>query len=292
MSNISILARRVRVGLLLIFALGSPRAVLPMRADNLSPEELISKHLESIGAAEARTSVSTSIALGAMDATYRARGVNRAKGRGLLASEGEKMLLGMTFETTGYAPEQFGYDGKRLTVYEQTAGVRSTLGAFLLTHDIVFKQGLLGGVLTSAWALRTRAAHDPRLEYAGLRKVGNQSLHELKYYPRGGSDLQISMFFEPETFRHVRTEYKRVISGRMGSSPDLSARSRETRYKLTEEFADFKKVQNGLTLPHEYKLKLVIEGQTDALDYEWDMRFSQFVFNQPIDPKSFVLVAK
>jgi len=85
-----------------------------------------------------------------------------------------------------------------------TPGVRSALGNFLMTHAQIFKQGLMGGTLSSAWPLLHLTGHNPGLEYAGQKKVSGSTLHELKYLPRGGSDLQVSLFFD-ETYQHVRT---------------------------------------------------------------------------------------
>jgi hypothetical protein len=56
------------------------------------------------------------------------------------------------------------------------------------------------------------------------------------------------------------------------------------RYKLTEDFSNFQTTGN-LTLPRVYKIQLVVESQAQTLDYTID--FSQFVFDQAIDPESF-----
>lgn len=92
--------------------------------------------------------------------------------------------------------------------------------------------------------------------------------------------------FDPETYRHVRTEYKRVIAARQGANIDASARMSETRHTLIEDFSDFRK-ENGLTLPHTYTIHLEILSGNGTTSYEWAMYLQRFVFNQEIDDNDF-----
>lgn len=144
----------------------------------------------------------------------------------------------------------------------------------------------MGGTLSSAWPLLDLNARGPQLEYAGTRKVGNRTLHELKYLPRGGSDLQIKLFFDQETFTHVRTEYERVIAAPTGDRAYANVQEREVRYKMVEEFSDFKK-EGELTLPHTYKINLAVDSQNGTFLADWMITLTQFSFNQKIDPRSF-----
>ncbi|HZI49147.1 MAG TPA: hypothetical protein VFD75_15230, partial [Pyrinomonadaceae bacterium] len=84
----------------------------------------------------------------------------------------------------------------------------------------------------------------------------------------------------------VRTEYERSVIAQMGSNPETSASQSETRYKLTEDFSDFKK-EGGLTLPHGYKIQLEILGRNGSFRAFWDVTLSRFEFNQKIDPTTF-----
>jgi hypothetical protein len=111
-------------------------------------------------------------------------------------------------------------------------------------------------------------------------------VYQLKCYP-SGSDLKITLSFDAETFHHVRTEYERSVIAQMGGTPETSANQSETRYKLVEDFSDFKK-EGGLTLPHAYKIQLEITtGSRGAVKAQWEMTLSQFQFNQRIEPGSF-----
>lgn len=271
-------------------------AVLPLANPSssatakMTPEELVARHLESIGPAKARASVTSRIIAGKSLVIFRTPPPGQATGKAVLASEGPKSLIGMSFPSPVYPREQLGFNGNSFMAAYVTAGVRSVLGNFLMTHALIFKQGLMGGTLSTAWPLLDLSARNPRLEYAGLKTVDNRTLHELKYFARGGSDLQITLFFEEATFQHVRTEYERVIAAPTGERAYANIEEKEVRYKMVEEFSDFKN-EAGLTLPHTYKIKLLVDSKGGTFLADWEITLTQFTFNERIDPNSFSIGA-
>ncbi len=274
---------RIALVLLLLSPLYGTRNA---QAQKLKADEIIAKNLEAIGGAETLHSVSTRVSLGAVVVTFKEPGTGQLGGRVVLASEGPKSLMAMTFDNaTNYPHERIAYDGKDVSGGYVHPGSRSSLGDFLLTNQAILKQGLWGGELTQAWLLL-----DPnrklKLEAAGTKKIGDRSVYQLKCYP-SGSDLKITISFDAETFHHVRTEYERSVIAQMGGTPETSANQSETRYRLIEEFSDFKK-EGGLTLPHAYKIQLEITtGSRGAVRAQWEMTLSQFQFNQRIEAGSF-----
>lgn len=279
-------------------------AILPnvsLAEDKISPEEIVAKHRDSIAPAELRASVKTRIAAGTVVMIQRAPGTAKYTGRGVLASDGVKNMVGMGFENAGQFQEKWGFDGKDVTVGFARPGVRGYLGDFLLTHDNIIKEGLVGGTLSDAWPLLDSSDKKPKLEYRGVRKHDGKTQHELRYVPKGSSDLEISVFFDTETFQHVRTEYSRVISaglgtGRIGTGRverpsqsgaiDGSGQQRPSRYKMVEEFSDFKK-ESGLTLPHIYRVELEMDTRGGTLKAEWEFTLTDHAFNQKIPPATF-----
>lgn len=272
----------------LIFVIFSSVTAAPLAPDKMKPEELVAKHLASIGPADALAAIKSRIIVGNATATTRLNAVKELTGPAQLASEGDRVLLAMIFNSTGYPYEKAGYDGEKLTLaLWKTTGKRSALGDFLAAQDAVFKQGLIGGVLSSAWPLLNLSSKNPRLSYGGTKKINDRQVHELKYSPRkGGGSLQISLYFDAETFRHVRTEYQYAISARMGATPEQSISQQESRYKLEEEFSDFK-TEGALTMPHTYRLRLTNQVPTGTQVIEWTVNFSQFVFDQEIGAEAF-----
>jgi len=259
----------------------------PSSIDKMKPEDVVARHLESIGSAKARAAVKSRIISGSSQVVFHTTPVGQAVGRAVLASEDMKSLLGMSFPSPVYPREQLGFNGTTFMAAYILPGSRSALGSFLMTHSLIFKQGLMGGTLSSAWPLLDLAKRNAELEYLGEKKVGNQMLHELKYVPRGGSDLQIKLYFDLDTFKHVRTEYERTIAGAMGNRSYVTpGNGRETRFKMVEEFSDFKK-EGELDLPHIYKINLITDTDAGTFLTDWIIKLTQFTFNEKIDPNSF-----
>jgi hypothetical protein len=276
--------------LIIVLALLSIARPSLSATDKMTPAELVARHLESIGTAKARASVTSRIIAGNSLVIFRTPPPGQATGRAVLASEGPRSLIGMSFPSPVYPREQLGFNGDNFMAAYVTPGVRSVLGNFLMTHALVFKQGLMGGTLSTAWPLLDLTVRNPRLEYAGLKTVDDRRLHELKYLARGGSDLQISLFFGETTFRHVRTEYELVIAAPTGDRAYTNIEEREIRYKMVEEFYDFKN-EAGLTLPHTYKIKLLVDSKGGTFLADWEITLTQFTFNERIDPNSFTIGA-
>jgi len=259
---------------------------LSAAGDKITPAELITKHLESIGSPEARAAMKSITIIGTSKVTFFGSGGGFAEGIAVVASESDKYLVAMKFNNPKYPFEKLGYDGDGFSAGFIRPGILSALGNFLRTNQTTFKRGLLSGALSTSWELLNFDEKDAKLKYAGTKKIDNKNLHKLEYNPKKGSDLNISLFFDTETFRHVRTEYTRVIAAQQGATVDTSAGQSEIRYKLVEEFSDFKE-ENKLTLPHTYRIYMEVLAGSGTTSYEWLMNLQKFNFNQPIDAKDF-----
>lgn len=262
--------------------------------DKLKPEEVVAKHLAAIGTTAALTNAKSVVAVGDVKALSHSAAVRDVAGVSQIASDGDKVLLAMVFNSVNYPYEKVAFNGDKMTVaLWNSTGQRSALGDFLMSQQAILKEGLIGGVLSAAWPLRNLSDRGAKLSYAGTKKIDDRLVHELKYSPRKGSDLKISLFFDAETFRHVRSEYSHTVSARMGDRPTGMVTDPSTntgsqtinRYKLVEEFSDFQTV-NDLTLPRTYRLRLTIDAQRSQL-LEWVLNFKQFAFNQPIEAAAF-----
>lgn len=252
----------------------------------MKPEEVLAKHLESIGKAEIRTAVKNQLAVGDVSVEFISQKNLTAQGRIVMASEGVKNFLGMNLNANDYSSEKFSFDGKKTKVAFVRTGIRSVLGNFVLSNNVILEESLLGGTLSTSWALSNIANNKAKLSFDGTKKIDGKEVYVLGYSPKGGGDLDIKLYFDKETFRHVRTEYKRTSSAAIGRTIDESARQSESRLKIVEDFSDFK-VEKGLTLPHNYKLNYSVSGQNGTTEIEWKFVMSQFVFNQTLDAKTF-----
>lgn len=253
---------------------------------DIEPEDLVSQHISSIGTEEARKAVASMTIAGTSKAVFKGRGTGETSGIVVLASQGDQNLIGMKFNNPDYPHEKMGYDGDEFTVGFVRPGVRSILGDFLRINEKSFEIGILGGALSTAWELLDYDEKTGKLKCSDAKKMEDREVYKCRYSPKKGSDLKIDLFFEAGTFRHIKTEYSRVISARQGTSVDNSARQNETRYKMVEDFSDFRE-EGGLTLPHTYVIYLEILSGNGSTIYQWDMDLQQFQFNNEIDPKEF-----
>jgi hypothetical protein len=254
--------------------------------EKMRAEEVVAKHLDSIGTAEARRAVNNRVVVGTTTFSYRAKGVGRTTGRVVLASEGVKSLIGMEFPEQDYPHERLGFDGRKFSAAYIRPGVRTILGEFLYTRSDMFSEGLAGGTLNQAWPLHNLEARGAKLEYAGKGKTGGKEVHTLRYNPKGGSDFQIKLSFDAATFQHLRTEYEQVVSAGIGRTDRDSASQRGSSYKIVEEFSDFKK-EGGLMLPHSYKLRFTADDVGGVRQMDWAFELAQYAFNAPLPADSF-----
>jgi hypothetical protein len=278
----------------------------PTQNKKLTSEELIARHLDSVGTAEARAKASSRIASGDSKFIARLGGSANVDGNAMMVSSGAKLRFGIRLPLNDYPGEDMAFDGAKAATGFLPQGRRSALSAFFNSQSLPLKEGLVGGTLSTAWPLLRLDQAQPKLDYRGLKKVDGRQLHELSYRPRKGSgDLKVSLYFDPETFRHVRTRYSFEIGATIGTreNPNQNA---ESYYSLTEDFDDFR-VFDGLTLPHKYRLQLSVQGNSAAavinapatvqglpnnpasLLHDWTFMIKNIEHNQKIDDVVFVI---
>jgi hypothetical protein len=272
--------------LILFFIAGS----LVLGQPKLKADEILEKHRNSIAPAATRSSVKSFIAVGEVRVENITQKSQPTIGRILVASEGTKMFLGMRFNSIDYPEEKVVFDGQKVDV-AQIVGRRTLLGNFIRSNGSMVSQGLLFGTLTTAWALTDGNARDYKISSsADSKTIDGRKVYAVNFSPKGSSDLSIALFFDQQTFQHVRTEYKRLISASIGRTVDESARQSEIRESLTEEFSDFKDFK-GLTVPGKYEIHYTLTGSTAGTkEMKWKCNFLEYAVNSRFDPGTFVIV--
>ena len=81
-----------------------------------------------------------------------------------------------------------------------------------------------------------------------------------------------------------------VIAASIGTRSPIDGKDRDTRYKMVEEFSNFRN-EGGLNLPHSYKINLLVDAPAGTFLADWEINLTQFTFNETIDPNSFSIVA-
>lgn len=263
-----------------------------VRADEkMKPEEVIAKHLESIGSKEKRDATKDKVVSAEVLYTVTAPRNVAANGKAVFASAGNKSLFGMSLNLPNYASEQIVYNGKSVKVTDAIPGTRSVLGEFMRSYDEIVSGGLFNGILGSDWALLNLSDKTAKLSYKGIKKINGVEAHGIEFIPKKRADVEITMYFDATNFHHIRTEYTKLISAQQGPSIDASAGQSAHRYRLAEDFSDFKNT-SGLTIPTKYTLQFTHYGSALITDAKWEFKVNNVSYNQNLEDKTFEIDAK
>lgn len=277
------------------------------RAADVKLEDIVTRHLDSIGTADVRAAKSR-IVQGTAQFRMRVGGGGELQGTSALVSEGRKSILMIKLANNDYRGEQFVTDGDKVSVVATTANHKwSDFGEFVRSQDQIVREGLIGGALTTSWALLNLGENSHKLSYDGIKKADGWPAYQLTYHSKQKYDLTIHLYFDTETYRHVMTTYSVTLASSFGgfmpsisdqaglSTPSnapgadvtQSSKQKETRYTLEERFSDFKTAE-GLTLPAKYVIQFTEELQNGTTKlYEWDVNADEISSNRPLDPKNF-----
>lgn len=294
-------------------------ATISMAANPVSnADELVAQHLNSIAPAAVRAGFKTRVVQGPAEFRVMVGGAGTTEGKSFLVSDGNKLVFVVKLPTNTYRGEQFTFDGQKDSVaFSTPKQTRSAFGSFVFVQDAVIREGLLGGTMTTAWPLLNLNERKAKLKFEGLKKVDGQQLYELRYHPRKSSDLEISLYFDPETYRHVETVYSyssptgladadpnfngadpnmAAAPGGMGAalqqegaptSETNTARQFLNRYRLQEKFSDFKTI-DGVTVPTQDDIQFTQELQNGRTTlWDWQLKSLDVSLNAGVDPKNF-----
>ena len=255
-------------------------AAIPCAAKEPKPttDAIISRHLDSIGSADARAAAVSRVSQGKVVFAEIIQHSLRIEGVATLLSQQRKHKCEFQFGNPQYPGEQFVFDGNRelVAMVDQTS--RSRLGNFLFSQEEVLREGLFGGVLSTAWPLLNTQNTNPALKYEGLKKINGQQLHEISYVSKKRSEsgeLSIRLYFDPETYHHVLTVY--TVTTLHGSQ--TISDPNQTTVIVEERFGDFQPV-DGLTLPRHWDIRYRVEPQNSAQEYDWDISLTQIGHNK------------
>jgi hypothetical protein len=224
-------------------------------------------------------------------------------------SEQRQSNFVMRFATGGdWRGEQFIFDGERTGFATATSShTRSVFAQFVSSQDFIVKEGLLGGELSTAWALQNLDQNHAKVQSIGPKKVDGRELIGLQYLSKGTHDMQVKIYFDPVTFRHAMTVYTVEIVPGMAREITENVYQHQNRYTIEERFSDFQ-AADGLTLPTHYHLQYTQEVQSANSDpgasvagpttthaellgstrvYDWDMTAEKIQHNLVLDAKNF-----
>jgi hypothetical protein len=265
--------------------------------DDLQVNDFVKQHLNSIGTEQARTAAKNRVVEGTVRFHMQHQG-GSIDGKEVFLSDGNRLISLLKLPNPSYHGERFVSDGKHTTAATMKPGVYSELGQFVNVHNEILTEGLWGGTLSTGWALFDLSGRRARLQYSGRKKVDGRELNQFRFVPSKGSDLEIRIYFDPETARHVMTTYELTIAPQMAMTELETAKQKSTSYRLEERFADFKQY-DGLWLPSQWTIQFGLDVPTDPNHpgdpavyarsdvWEFAVSVSSFSHNVQVDPKSF-----
>jgi len=239
-------------------------------AEKMKPDELVRRHLESISPDAAR--FGPRVVRGTCQLSGRQVGFGSLAGRFVLSAAPPASRLVLDFGTNEYGSEVFAFDGQGVDIgfANRQGGRRSAMAAFVSANETIVREGLFGGVLNGSWPLPALAERGARVSYDGLKKLDDRELHRIKYRAKKGQgDLQITLWFESETLRHVATVYTDSHTQSMVSDPTQSSRQSDTYFRLEERFSDFKSAA-GLALPSTWTVRYEASSNT-TIEWKYEM---------------------
>ncbi len=253
---------RHRLGYQLIGAALAVLSLVCVGSAGDDPTDLVKKHLDSIGTPEVRLANTLRTGKGTATLDVVSGGAGHMQGTSMVASLGKQLNFLMYFNAGTYNGEQFKFDGQKTLIADNSVDRRENLALFMYRHDVILKEGLWGGVWNSGWPLNELKAKNAELKFERTKKVDGKQLLEYLYRPKHSErELVIHLFFDPETFRHVRSEYDWKSPG------DLVGLS------VFESFSDFRD-EKGLMLPHTWAISYE-PGQVGTSTMNWKVELKE-----------------
>lgn len=268
---------------MLIFSIFVP-AQSEKKLEKISIGELVTKHIAAIGSVDDIAAIKSRVIVGEGTLTSKIGSAFTLNGTAQLASKGDNILYAMIFNNTIYPYEKVAFNGT-----DQFLGLpngkRTLLVDFFKSQGSILKSGLFTGALSTAWTLLdNKYQKSGKLEYAGTAKIDEKQCYKAKYSSSKTGDLKINLYFDAETFQHIRTDYEYTIEPQIGTSPtDVRTTSRVERYLLREDFSDFK-TAGKLTLPFTYTVTVTNEKQigSQTNSREWTIKVTQIYYDEDL----------
>lgn len=262
-------------------------AFSPAIAADTKAEDIVAQHLASIGTPEARSAVKSLAVQGTLRFKIVVGGAGDTAGTWQRLSQDRKSKFVMKFGNDKWWGEQFVCDGDKASfAMANLAHQWSSIGGFVAGQDGIVKEGLLGGVLGTDWALQS-SDHRAKLSSLGRKKIDGQELDAIDYLSKSNGNMTVKLYFDPETHRHVMTVYSVNRSANVAHTDIANARQQGLHFTLEEHFSDFQ-TDGGLTLPRQYDLRFSQELQNGTTTiYDWAMTAEKVLQNPSIAPANF-----
>src|SRR5260370_40877631 len=79
-----------------------------------------------------------------------------------------------------------------------------------------------------------------RLQYIGRKRIDGRELQQFRFLPAKRADLEIRLYFDPETARHVMTTNELTIAPQLTAIELETAKQNATSYRWEDWVSNFK----------------------------------------------------
>jgi hypothetical protein len=256
-----------------------------LAAESKVAADILAKHRAAIGTDDTRASVRTRVAEGTTRYEVLSGGAGTIEGKATVVSAGVNSRYVMKFKNPDYPGEDLLTNGNKVQVYGMPK--RSMLGELLYVHDSLLREGIFSGALSTGWPLLDPQLRGSKLDYGGRKTINGAELDEILYLPKKRSDVEMKLYFEPTTGRHVLTVATLTIEPRLIGSETSSPDQQTVRYRMEQRFSDFREF-DGITLPTNCSTLLIADGYR-SVQLRYSSKFENIQHNIELDPKNFQL---
>ena len=253
-------------------ALAGALAIPGSAQKKMTPEEVVKLHLQALTAGVPVPRELGIDAKGTVAAVTPARASGLLPGTFQLTSGATGGRLNMHFGTDLYEGETFLLDGDKVEIAnaQPRTGSRSAVGNFVARNRVIVSEGLIGGVLNARWPLHDIAARKPKLWYDGLKTLSGRELHKIRYRAKDNQgSLEIELYFDPATYRHVASVYATSQSQQLAAAPEMSSQQADQYFRVEERFGRFEPA-GDLSVPKSWSLRFERSGNS-ANEWKYDM---------------------
>jgi hypothetical protein len=252
-------------------------AAVVATAQKLTPEQLVKLHLDAVTGGVAVPSDQTRDIRGICATMTPARATGQLAGPFRLTSGPRGSRWTLQFKSDLYEGETFSVEEGQVEIGfgQPRTSSRSAMGLFVTTNRVIVGEGLYGGVLNAQWPLHNVGARKAKVNYDGIKKFAGRDLHRLRYRAKEKQgNLEVHLYFEPDTYRHVASVYSTSLAQGIGATPESSSQESDMHYRLEERFSDFVKV-GTLTLPKTWSVRYERTGNTSN-EWKYEMSVQSF----------------
>lgn len=275
------------------FAISSAVDLACCQTTTPTAEEIIQRHIESLGNIKERERNRNRMAVGSSLFEIHGIGQRSVNGNAVFASDSKNLALVSTFEMQDYRMERIGLFDNKIEIPFVDAGRRSPLGSFLMSYDKLLSSRILGGAIFSTWLFGELGEIPGRLHNTGKKKLNGRDVWVIEYSPKSGlpPGAYIKLYFDAENYHHVRTVYAqketepgfyntgggREAAASGGGIREWTNEMASNSHTLTEDFDQIDPI-GGLALPFKYNITLSIDSYKGTAEFTWKFVIREYKF--------------